>query len=97
MDRTGSAYVTGQTSSRDFPTKNAYQPISDSWTTAFVTKFSPDGSALAYSTYLGGVGGSAAYAIAVDAAGSAYVTGWAAWEACRLSIRCNPHLAAVGS
>ena len=80
VDRTGSAYVTGQTSSRDFPTKNAYQPTSDSWTTAFVTKFSPDGSALVYSTYLGGTGGSAAYAIAVDAAGSAYVTGWAAWD-----------------
>src|ERR1019366_7761241 len=45
------------------------------WPSAFVTKFSPDGSSLVYSTYLGGNGYDYAYAIAVDSSGSAYLTG----------------------
>ena len=45
------------------------------WPSAFVTKFSPDGSSLVYSTYLGGNGSDYAYAIAVDSSGNAYVTG----------------------
>ncbi|HTQ54942.1 MAG TPA: SBBP repeat-containing protein [Bryobacteraceae bacterium] len=82
VDSAGSAYVTGYTYSVDFPAVNAYQsappPKSVSpgkWPSAFVTKFSPDGSSLVYSTYLGGSGSDYAYAIAVDASGSAYVTG----------------------
>ena len=57
MDSSGNAYVTGYTSSTNFPTANAFQPnggggIQD----AFVTKLNPAGSALVYSTYLGGSG-----------------------------------------
>jgi hypothetical protein len=77
VDRAGNAYVVGQTDSKDFPTKNGYQPTGDSWTHGFVTKLNVDGSALVYSTYLGGPEASACYAIAVDAAGCAYVGGWA--------------------
>jgi uncharacterized protein (TIGR03437 family) len=87
LDSAGSAYVTGYTKSIDFPTKNPYQsappakgpagsPVSPGiWPSAFVTKFSPDGSSLVYSTYLGGNGSDYAYAIAVDSSGNAYVTG----------------------
>jgi uncharacterized protein (TIGR03437 family) len=77
VDSSGSAYVTGYTTSADFPTKNAYQgaPAKGSAPSVFVTKFSPDGSSLVYSTYLAGSGWDYAYAIAVDSSGSAYVTG----------------------
>ncbi|MGC9973542.1 MAG: SBBP repeat-containing protein [Bryobacteraceae bacterium] len=84
VDSAGSAYVTGNTLSIDFPTKNPYQGAPPTkqqgvppgqWATAFVTKFSPDGSSLVYSTYLGGNGAERAYAIAVDSSNSAYVTG----------------------
>jgi len=69
--------VTGYTTSADFPTKNAYQggQAKGSARSVFVTKFSPDGSSLVYSTYLGGSGWDYAYAIAVDSSGSAYITG----------------------
>ncbi|MCX6626609.1 MAG: SBBP repeat-containing protein [Candidatus Solibacter sp.] len=84
VDSAGSAYVTGSTLSLDFPTKTPYQGAPPqkvpgvspgAWSTAFVTKFSPDGSSLVYSTYLGGNGADHGYAIAVDSSGSAYVTG----------------------
>jgi uncharacterized protein (TIGR03437 family) len=84
VDSAGSAYVTGYTYSIDFPTKNPYQSAPPAkvtgvppgqWPSAFVTKFSPDGSSLVYSTYLGGNGYDYAYAIVVDSSGNAYVTG----------------------
>jgi len=84
VDSAGSAYVTGSTYSVDFPTKSPYQGAPPpkvtgvspgQWPTAFVTKFSPDGGSLVYSTYLGGNGSDHGYAIAVDSSGSAYVTG----------------------
>jgi hypothetical protein len=81
VDAEGSVYVTGYTYSSDFPTQNSYkstQPAKlsgSSWPSAFVTKFSPDGSSLVYSTYLGGSGYDYGYAIAVDSSGSAFVTG----------------------
>jgi hypothetical protein len=75
VDSTGAAYVTGQTSSPDFPTANAFQPDLKAAANAFVTKFSPDGSSLAYSTYLGGTCAEIGHAIAVNADGNAYVTG----------------------
>ena len=82
VDSAGSVYVTGSTLSVDFPTKSPIQGAPPpkqvapgEWASAFVTKFSPDGSSLVYSTYLGGNGADRGYAIAVDSSGSAYVTG----------------------
>src|SRR5882762_4860707 len=81
VDANGSAYLTGSTFSADFPTTaGAFQPMfagPSGTTDAFVTKLDPTGSALVYSTYLGGTGlfielGSG---IAVDGAGNAYVAG----------------------
>ncbi|MFB3778210.1 MAG: SBBP repeat-containing protein [Bryobacteraceae bacterium] len=78
VDATGSAYIAGGTQSSNFPTQSPYQAINDQTyykDEAFVTKLSPSGNALVYSTYLGGYGRDTSYGIAVDAAGSAYVTG----------------------
>jgi Bacterial Ig-like domain (group 3)/Beta-propeller repeat len=75
VDSAGNAYVVGSTSSSDFPTKNPLQPNYAGGGDAFVSKFDPTGSALVYSTYLGGSSGETGYGIAVDSAGSAYVTG----------------------
>jgi hypothetical protein len=78
VDSAGNAYLTGLTTSTNFPTANPYQKnLLGSATTnqnAFVTKLNPAGSALVYSTYLGAsfVTG---YGIAVDSTGAAYVTG----------------------
>src|SRR5262249_524131 len=55
VDSSGSAYVTGRTSSTDFPTtKGAYQTSAGGSDDAFVTKLDSKGSTLSYSTYLGG-------------------------------------------
>jgi hypothetical protein len=77
VDKAGSLYVTGTTSSGDFPTVNAYQAsASGTMSAAFVTKFSPDGSELIYSTYLSGNSADAiAFSLVVDANGNAYVGG----------------------
>lgn len=76
VDGTGNAYVTGRTQASDFPTQGAFQPtFGGGGFDIFVTKLSPDGSALVYSTYLGGNEIDQATGIAIDAAGSAYVTG----------------------
>ena len=74
VDAAGNTYVTGSTTSVDFPTTpGATRTLSGSQD-AFVTKLSPTGAVL-YSTYLGGPCEDIANAIAVDAAGNAYVTG----------------------
>jgi Beta-propeller repeat len=88
VDRAGNAYVTGVTASSDFPTRTPIQSSlrpGPGGTNAFVTKLDRTGTNLVYSTYLGGTGsidstngarlGDGANAIAVDAAGDAYVTG----------------------
>ncbi len=77
LDHSG-IYVAGSTGSPDFPVKNALQrtkpspPFHDS---GFLTKMTLDGSALIYSTYLGGSLGGAIGGVAVDAAGRAAVVG----------------------
>ncbi len=78
VDSAGNAYVTGQTSSTDFPTTNPLQPANAGGNDVFVAKINPTGSALVYSTYLGGSGndGNGWGHIAVDSTGNAYVTGW---------------------
>jgi len=75
VDAAGSAYVTGQTQSTNFPTANPFQATDGGAADVFVTKLSAAGSHLLYSTYLGGSNDDLGYGIAVDAAGSAYVTG----------------------
>jgi hypothetical protein len=78
-DSAGSAYVTGDTTSTDFPSVNAAQPThGGGLTDAFVTKINAEGSAIVYSTFLGGNSeeeSNGLKLIAVDAAGNAYVTG----------------------
>ena len=75
VDLLGNVYVTGLTASLDFPTVNPFQSGLNGSLDSFVTKLSADGSALLYSTYLGGTARENGFAIAVDAAGSAYVAG----------------------
>jgi hypothetical protein len=76
VDSSGAAYVVGSTTSTDFPTVNPFQPALDGGWDAFVTKINPSGSALVYSTYLGGSGEEEGLGIAVDGSGNASVTGW---------------------
>lgn len=78
VDSLGNAYVTGQTDSADFPTKNALQPTFGGYHAggdAFVTKINSSGSAFVYSTFLGGYSYDDARGIAVDSSGNAYITG----------------------
>jgi RHS repeat-associated protein len=76
VDSSGNAYVTGTTASTDFPvTSGAFQTTFGGFDDAFVTKLNGAGSALVYSTYLGGNSGDQGRGIAVDSVGSAYVTG----------------------
>jgi len=76
VDGAHNAYVTGGTSSTDFPTANAFQANrAGGEFDAFVTKLNPAGSALVYSTYLGGRLRDIGRGIALDAANNAYVTG----------------------
>jgi hypothetical protein len=92
VDAAANAYVTGITGSTDFPTTfGAFQPVyAGGVTDAFVTKLNPAGSALIYSTYLGGTGlypnraevfpfgfdgQEGGSSIAIDAGGNAYVAG----------------------
>jgi len=75
VDAAGSAYVTGYTYSPDFPVTAGAFDTARAGLDAFITKFTPDGAALAYSTFLGGAGREQAQGIAVDVNGNAYVTG----------------------
>jgi hypothetical protein len=87
LDSTNHAYITGNTGSSDFPvTGGAFQTKDNGaakkrWN-GFITKLNPTGTALVYSTYLGGSGtnsggGDFGNSIAVDALGNAYVDGYA--------------------
>jgi RHS repeat-associated protein len=75
VDDAGSTYVTGWTGSTDFPTLSPFQSSLAGGNDVFVSKMNAAGTALLYSTYLGGSAGDAGYGIAVDSAGDAYVTG----------------------
>jgi len=73
---TGDALVTGFTLSSDFPTANPLQPANQGSSNAFIARLSADGSALVYSTYLGGSNNDGGYGIAVNpTTGDALVTG----------------------
>jgi Beta-propeller repeat len=76
VDSSGSAYVTGTTYSTDFPvTPGSIQTTFGGGSDAFVAKLNPLGTALVYSTYLGGSSYDLGYGIAVDSSGNAYVAG----------------------
>jgi hypothetical protein len=76
VDGSGNAYVTGWTSSTDYDvTPGAFQTTNGGGRDVFVTKLNAAGTALVYSTYIGGSGYDLGYAIAVDGSGNAYVTG----------------------
>ena len=75
VDGDGAAFVTGNTNSPNFPVANPIQGRKDADTDAFVSKINPGGSALVYSTYLGGGGTDSGTAIAVDRGGNATVVG----------------------
>jgi uncharacterized repeat protein (TIGR01451 family) len=78
VDVDGQAYVTGSTTSLDLPaTAGGYDETANGAVDAFVSKLSANGSALLYSTYLGGAGADEGRAIAIDQDGNAYVTGLA--------------------
>lgn len=76
VDADGNAYVTGSTDSIDFPVRNALSPTNSGGLDVFVTRFNVDGSALDYSTYLGGSEDDRGFRIAVDKFGNSFVTGW---------------------
>lgn len=75
IDSAGNCYVTGFTSSTNFPTKNPYQKKSGGGIDTFVTKMNPTGTALVYSTYVGGSKTEYPFAIDVDSTGAAYEVG----------------------
>ncbi len=81
VDDLGRAYVTGVvdlnfTGVTTFPsTPNAYQPVHDDGSDAFLTVLDPTGSSLVYSTFLGGVGSETGYSVALGPTGIAYITG----------------------
>jgi len=75
VDEAGSAYIVGRTSSTDFPKVNAFDSSLGGTRDAFVTKFSPIGNTLAYSTYIGGSKTETAFGVAVDDSGHVTVIG----------------------
>src|SRR5262249_10241382 len=76
VEGSGNAYVTGETTSSNFPTTTgALQTSNAGGSDAFVVKINATGSSETYGTYLGGSGNDFGRAIAVDGSGNAYVTG----------------------
>ena len=80
VDADGHAYVTGETSGRNFPTtEGAFSGSAWGSNDVFVTKLSPDGSDLIYSTVMGGNSEERVYGIAVDGEGEVYIAGSTYW------------------
>jgi len=75
VDAAGNSYVAGYTDSANFPVVGGTQVVSGGGRDMFVTKLNPTGTGIVYSTYIGGMGTEEARAIAVDAAGNAYIGG----------------------
>jgi hypothetical protein len=75
VDGSFNAYVTGETTSVDFPVVSAVQAVNNAGAEAFVAKLNPSGNALVYSTYLGGFASDSGSGIVLDPQGNAYVTG----------------------
>ncbi|OGL47626.1 MAG: hypothetical protein A2161_11625 [Candidatus Schekmanbacteria bacterium RBG_13_48_7] len=76
VDSSKSAYITGRTFGTDFSLQNPFQPTyANDMGDGFVSKFNAAGTALVYSTYLGGDGSDICNGIAVDSSGNAIITG----------------------
>jgi uncharacterized repeat protein (TIGR01451 family) len=75
VDSSGNAYVTGRTDSFDFPTFGPFQGTYGGAVDAFVSVLNPMGTALIYSTFLGGGGFDVGNGIVVDPSGNAYIAG----------------------
>jgi hypothetical protein len=76
LDPTDDIYLVGNTTSNNFPiTAGVLQPLYGGDQDAFLTKMKSDGTALLYSTYIGGTGIDYGTAVALDVSGDAYVTG----------------------
>jgi len=75
VDLAGNAYVAGDTNGSDFPVVLAAQPTYNGAGDGFVSKLNTAGSALVYSTFVGGTQGEFLFGVAVDSAGHAFVTG----------------------
>jgi hypothetical protein len=71
----GSFYVTGFTNSPDFPLRDPLQPIPHGSEEAFISKLNPSGSALVFSTYLGGRWGDYGSGVGLDDTGNVYLVG----------------------
>jgi hypothetical protein len=77
VDSYGFAYIGGRTSSPDFPTTaGAYQTVLAGNTDAFAVKMNATGTALVYSTFIGGSGFDIANGMAIDGSGNAYLAGY---------------------
>ena len=90
VDAAGNAYVTGKTESIDFPDVNAFDATLSGPSDAFVTKFTTDGSALVYSTQIGGRFADIGNAIAVTKDGLACITGVTGTEEPDLNVNNFP-------
>ncbi len=75
VDSAGNAYLAGETTSGNFPTRNAFQATPGGGSDSFVAQLDPTGTALVYSSYLGGSSTDRAHSIALDSTGKVYVTG----------------------
>jgi hypothetical protein len=76
VDANGNAYLTGTTTSNDFPLVNPFQSSLSGPSDAFVSVLNPSASAFVYSTYLGGSSNDQGSGVAVDSTGEAYITGF---------------------
>lgn len=75
VDAQGQAHIAGQTGSRDFPVKNAFQPAVAGLNNAFLTKLNAEGSAMVFSTVFGGERNDVIYSLALDDFGNVYAGG----------------------
>ncbi|MDA2924863.1 SBBP repeat-containing protein [Acidobacteria bacterium AH-259-L09] len=75
VDPSGNAYVTGSTDSTDFPLASAFQKTQGGGSDVFVSKLNSSGTALDYSSYLGGSSSETVEAVVVDKARNVYITG----------------------
>jgi hypothetical protein len=94
VDSAGNAYVTGYTESTEasFPVTVGPDPTFNGYYDVFVAKVNPAGTALVYAGYIGGNGNDHGWAIAVDGAGNAYVTGLTTSTEATFPVTVGPYL-----